>query len=149
NNFISNNINGGLNSVQRGTDFRDRQHSAALQLVSTHGNNLLNETRVQYAQRNQSRVPGSQAGSGPAIVVTGVASFGGPVEGNSDLGFGFTEKIFQVTDNVTYLRADHSYKMGFNAQFVRDTRTQTQIQLYTFPTVAAYLAARGGADRFS
>ena len=147
-NFISNNINGGLNSVQRGTDFRDRQHSAALQLVSTARGNLLNEARVQYATRDQSRVPGSQAGAGPAIVVTGVANFGGPLATNADVGFGFTEKIFQVTDNVTQLRGNHSYKMGFNAQFVRDTRTQTSIQLYTFPTVAAYLAARGGVDRF-
>jgi hypothetical protein len=148
-NFISNNINGGLNSVQRGTDFRDRQHSAALQLVSTGGNRLLNEARVQYAQRDQSRVPGAEAGTGPAIVVTGVANFGGPLATNADVGFGFTEKIFQVTDNVTYLRSNHSYKMGFNAQLVRDSRTQTQIQLYTFPTVAAYIAARSGADRFS
>ena len=147
-NFISNNINGGLNSVQRGTDFRDRQHSAALQLVSTARGNLLNEARVQYATRDQSRVPGSQAGTGPAIVVTGVANFGAPLATNADVGFGFTEKIFQVTDNVTKLRGNHSYKMGFNAQFVRDTRTQTSIQLYTFPTVAAYLAARTGADRF-
>ena len=148
-NFITNNIGGGLNSVQRGTDFRDRQHSASAQLVSTIGSRLLNEARVQYAQRNQSRVAGSQAGSGPAIEVSGVAMFGGPVATNSDLGFGFTEKIFQVLDNVTYIRADHSYKMGFNAQFVRDSRTQTQIQLYTFPTVAAYLSARSGADRFT
>jgi len=148
-NFISNNINGGLNSVERGTDFRDRQHSTALQLVSARGSNLLNEARVQYAQRNQSRVPGSQAGTGPAILVTGVANFGGPVATNADVGFGFTEKIFQVTDNVTYLRGDHSYKMGFNTQVVRDARTQTQIQLYTFPTSAAFLAARSGVDRFS
>src|SRR5439155_1551023 len=85
-------------------------------VISTKGSKLLNEARVQYAQRDQSRVPGSQAGSGPAIVVTGVANFGGPVAANADVGFGFTEKIFQVTDNVTYLRGDHSYKMGFNAQ---------------------------------
>ena len=148
-NFISNNIGGGLNSVQRGTDFSDRQHSAAAQLVSTIGSNLLNEARVQYATRDQSRVPGSQAGTGPAIVVSGVANFGGPIAANADAGFGFTEKIFQVIDNVTYIRGDHSYKLGFSGQFVRDTRTQTQLQLYTFPSAAAYLAARSGADRFT
>jgi len=76
-NFIANNIGGGTTSVQRATDFTDTQHSFAAQLVSTFGNNLLNELRVQYATRDQGRVPGSQAGTGPAINVTGAANFGG------------------------------------------------------------------------
>ncbi|MBI2219782.1 MAG: TonB-dependent receptor [Acidobacteria bacterium] len=145
-NFITNNIGGGLNSVQRGTNFKDRQHSTAAQLVSTIGQAVLNEARVQYATRDQSRVPGDQAGSGPAIAISGVANFGGPVAGGADAGFGFTERIFQVLDNVTVLRGDHSYKFGFSAQFVHDTRTQTQFQLYTFPTIDAYLAAAAGAN---
>ena len=145
-NFITNNVGGGITSVQRGTDFTDRQHSAAAQLVSTFGDNMLNELRVQYAKRTQGRVPGSQAGTGPAITVSGVADFGGPIAGNSDAGFGFTEAITQVLDNVTYLRGAHSYKMGFSSQFVSDSRTQTLIQLYTFPTIDSYLAARSGAN---
>ena len=66
-NFIPNNIgstsSGVPNSVQQGTDFSDRQHSTAGQLVSTIGSRVLNELRVQYATRTQARVPGSQAGS--------------------------------------------------------------------------------------
>ncbi|HSL22304.1 MAG TPA: TonB-dependent receptor [Vicinamibacterales bacterium] len=145
-NFISNNIGGGISSVQRGTDFTDRQHSAAAQLVSTFGSSLLNEARVQYAHRKQGRVPGSQAGTGPAILVSNVAAFGGPIASNADSGFGFTEGIFQVIDNFTYLRGDHSYKFGGTIQVVSDTRTQTQFQLYTFPNVDAYLSARAGTN---
>jgi hypothetical protein len=145
-NAISNNIGGGITSVQRATDFADRQHSTAGQVVSTFGSNLLNELRVQYATRSQARVPGSQAGTGPAINVAGAANFGGPIAGAADAGFGFTENIFQVLDNVTYIRGDHAYKVGFSGQFVKDSRTQTQFQLYTFPNVAAYLAARSGAN---
>lgn len=148
-NFISNNIGGGITSVQRATDFTDRQHSTAGQVVSTFGNNLLNELRVQYATRAQARVPGSQAGNGPAINITGVAQFGGPVAGAADAGFGFTENIFQVLDNVTYIRGDHAFKVGFSGQFVKDTRTQTQFQLFTFANVAAYQAARSGANPFA
>lgn len=147
-NFISNNVGGGLTSVQRGTDFTDRQHSFASQLVSTFGTNLLNEVRVQYATREQGRQPGSQAGTGPAINITGVANFGGPIAGATDAGFGFTQKIFQVIDNFTYIRGDHSYKFGFSFQNVKDTRTTPQYQLYTFPSVAAYQAAASGANRF-
>jgi hypothetical protein len=151
-NAISNNIgsetSGAPNSVQQGTDFADRQHSTAAQVVSTFGASMLNELRVQYATRSQARVPGSQAGIGPAIRIAGVANFGGPVAGSADSGFGFTENIFQVLDNFTHIRGNHSYKFGFSSQFVKDTRTQTQFQLYTFPSVAAYQAAASGANRF-
>ena len=61
-NFINNNIGGGLNSVQRGTDFSDRQHSTAAQLISTLTPTVLNELRVQYATRAQGRVPGLRSG---------------------------------------------------------------------------------------
>ena len=87
-NFITNNIGGGINSVQRGTDFSDRQHSTAAQLISTIRTDLLNELRVQYATRAQGRVPGRAAGTGPAINVTNVANFGGPIAGDADAGFG-------------------------------------------------------------
>lgn len=148
-NFISNNIGGGLNSVQRGTDFKDRQHSVAAQLVSTFGANVLNELRVQYAGRDQSRVPGDQAGTGPAIAISGAANFGGPVATASDAGFGFTQNIFQVIDNFTFIRGDHAVKLGFSFQNVQDTRTIPQSQQYTFSSVANYLAARSGANPFA
>jgi hypothetical protein len=77
-----------------------------------------------------------------------VANFGGPVHNNFDSGFGFNEGIFQVLDNVTYIRGNHAYKFGFNTQVVSDSRTQTLIQLYTFANTDAYLAARSGANPF-
>jgi hypothetical protein len=147
-NFITNNIGGGITSIQRATNFVDRQHSTAGQLVSTFGNSLLNEARIQYATRSQSRAPGTQAGSGPAINVSGIANFGGPIGAAADSGFGFTEGMFSFTDNFTFLRANHSYKFGVSAQSVHDTRTQTQFQLYTFQSVDTYLAARSGANPF-
>jgi Carboxypeptidase regulatory-like domain/TonB dependent receptor-like, beta-barrel len=148
-NFITNNIGGGITSVQRATNFNDRQHSTAGQLVSTFGNSLLNEARVQYATRAQSRGPGTLAGIGPAINVSGVANFGGPIGAAADSGFGFTEGIFSVTDNFTFLRANHAYKFGASVQAIHDTRTQTQFQLYTFASVDAYLSAKSGATPFS
>jgi hypothetical protein len=151
-NAIPNNIgstsSGVPNSVQQGTDFSDRQHSTAGQLVSTIGSRMLNELRVQYATRTQSRVPGSQAGTGPGIRINGVANFGGPVQANADSGFGFTEGIFQILDNLTYIRGNHAYKFGVNMQAVNDSRTQTLIQLYTFANIDAFLAAQSGANRF-
>jgi hypothetical protein len=145
-NFITNNIGGGITSVERGTDFSDRQHSTGVQLISTLTPTLLNELRTQYATRAQGRVPGEFAGTGPAITVTGVANFGGPVAGLSDAGFGFTQDVFQVSNNLTQIRGDHAYKFGLDIQRVMDTRTSSPQQAYTFASIDNYLAAVSGAN---
>ena len=147
-NFITNNIGSGINSVERGTDFSDRQHSTALQVISTIRPTLLNELRVQYATRAQGRVPGDAAGTGPAITISGVANFGGAIGSLADAGFGFTQDVFQVSNNVTHIRGDHAYKFGIDAQHVADTRTNAAMQLYTFSSVNNYLAAKSGANPF-
>jgi hypothetical protein len=148
-NFINNNVGGGLTSVQRGTDFNDRQHSTGVQLISTLTPTLLNELRTQYATRAQGRTPGSDAGTGPAINISGVANFGGPIAGLSDAGFGFTQDVFQVSNNLTHIRGDHAYKFGFDVQRVMDTRTNSPQQVYTFASVNNYLAARNGTNPFA
>jgi hypothetical protein len=147
-NFITANVGNGIGSVQRATDFADRQHSTAAQLVSTVRTNLLNELRVQYATRAQSRIPAGLAGTGPAINVTGVANFGGPISSLTDAGFGFTQDVAQLNNSLTYLWGDHAIKGGFDIQNVQDTRTSTPFQLYTFANTAAYLAARNGSSPF-
>lgn len=148
-NFITANVGGGILSSQRANDFADRQHSTAAQLISTIGANLLNELRVQYATRAQSRVPNAVSGSGPAINIPNVANFGGPVASIADAGFGFTQDVLQVNDSMTLLRGDHAYKAGMDLQFVADTRRAGAASLYTFPTAAAYLAARNGTNPYS
>jgi outer membrane receptor protein involved in Fe transport len=145
---ITNNVGGGITSVQRGTDFADRQHSTSVQLISTLRPTLLNELRLQYATRAQSRTPGDRAGTGPAINITNVANFGGAIGALTDAGFGFTQDVAQLNNSLTWLRGAHSFKVGFDAQHVADSRTSTQFQLYTFPTVASYLAAANGTNRF-
>ncbi len=146
-NFISANVGGGNVSVQRANDFADRQHSTGAQLISTIGSGMLNELRVQYATRAQSRVANPLSGTGPAINVTGVANFGGSVAATTDVGFGFTQNVAQVNNSTTLLRGNHAMKAGFDLQWVADTRNSGAAQLYTFPNAAAYLAARDGTNR--
>ena len=148
-NFITANVGGGIGSVERATDFADRQHSTAVQLISTIRTNLLNELRVQHATRAQGRTPAALAGTGPAINIANVANFGGPVASLTDAGFAFTQDVSQLNNSLTYLVGDHSFKAGFDAQHVADSRTSTPFQLYTFPTVAAYQSAKSGANPFA
>jgi hypothetical protein len=140
------NILGGLNTVDWGTDFQDRMDSASAQLISSFGPDRLNELRVQFARRHQARTASEGAGTGPAITVSGVANFGGPVAGVSDAGFDFSQKIWQIIDNFTLLHGRHSFKAGFDVQYIDDYRQNNLFQLYTFPTIDAYLAARNGTS---
>jgi len=54
-----------------------------------------------------------------------------------------------VIDNFTWIAGDHSFKLGFSVQDVADTRTATSTQLYTFASVAGYLAAKNGVNPFA
>ena len=115
--------------------------SASAQLVSTLGSDKLNELRVQYARRHQFRTPSDTAADGPAITVTGVANFGGPRIGDTNaVGFDFNQGIWQVIDNLTWIRGKHGFKAGIDAQFIADDRVRGERFLYTFPTNDAYLA---------
>jgi hypothetical protein len=139
-----NNVGGGLNSTQVSTDFLDSMNSVAGQVVSTFGAAQLNEFRVQFANRHQSRVANALSGTGPRINIPGVANFGGPNAGTADAGFDFKQNIWQVIDNFTWLRGNHSYKFGLDAQFIHDSRTASLFAVYSFPSIDAYLSALNG-----
>src|SRR5471032_1877797 len=145
------NSGGGTATLERATNFLDAMDSSAGQLVSSLGSNKLNELRFQYAHRHQGSVANSDSGSGPAISISSPAvAFGGPwsATGQGNAGFDFKQDITQVIDNFTYIRAAHSYKFGFDMQHIYDERTAAPQWLYTFPTTAAYLAAKAGTAPF-
>ena len=102
------NIGGGLNTVDRATDFNDRMDSASVQLISSFGTSRLNELRVQFARRHQFRTASENAGTCPAIVVSGIANFRCPLDATQSAGFDFSQKIWQVSDNFTWMRGRHS-----------------------------------------
>jgi hypothetical protein len=145
-NSSASNIGGGLTTTDRATDFTDRMDSASAQLVSSLGSSKLNELRVQYARRHQFRTLADSSVAGPAITVSGVANFGGPRIGDTNsVGFDFNQGIWQAIDNLTWLHGKHSFKVGLDTQFIADDRVKGERFLYTFPTSAAYLAAKSGA----
>jgi hypothetical protein len=144
------NSGGALQSLEWATDFLDAMDSVAGQVVSTLGASKLNEFRAQYAHRHQSSTRNADSGTGPAVTVTGVASFGSPLgaTGQGSDGFDFKQNITQVIDNFTYLRAAHAYKVGVDFQSIHDERTAAPQFLYTFGSIAAYNAAKAGTNPF-
>ena len=141
------NVGGGANTIQRGTDFNDKMNTVSAQLVSQLGGTRLNELRVQFAQRDQSRVA-SESVTGPAINITGAQAinFGSPLDGTASAGFIFNTKIFQIVNNFSWTVGKHSMKAGIDLQHIDDTRQNTLRAQYTFTSVAAYLAAKNGTN---
>ena len=142
------NSGGGLASLEQATNFLDAMDSVAGQVVSTIGSSKLNEFRMQYAHRHQGSVANSDSGTGPAVSITGIASFGSPTSGTGqgNAGFDFKQNITQFIDNFTYIRAAHSYKFGIDMQMIHDERIAAPQFLYTFPSIAAYQAAKAGTN---
>src|SRR3982750_183686 len=140
------NVGAGLTTTDRATDFTDRMDSASGQLVSTIGQSMLNELRVQYARRHQFRTQGLSV-EGPAITVSGIAQFGGARLGDTNsVGFDFNQGITQAIDNVSWIRGKHALKAGVDAQFIGDRRVRGEQFVYTFPSTAAYLDAKSGVN---
>lgn len=67
--------------------------------------------------------------------------------GNSlDTGYLFDEMTPEFTDNFSWNRGAHGFKFGGSVRAARDTQVQPTIANYTFPNVAAYLAAKSGVN---
>lgn len=141
---------GGNTALERSVDFKDRMYSHAVQLVSTVGKTSLNELRLQVARRHQVRTAHPGTPTGIAITING-----GTVNGvNNNIAFGaptgdgedFYQRVSQILDNFTYLKGSHSFKAGFDFQYIQDHRAVPLPATYTFPTVASYLAAKAGTN---
>jgi hypothetical protein len=137
--------NGGLNALGAGADFQDRAHIGGLQLLTTFSPTALNELRASEPYRNEHHVADALTGPGPVIIITGVATFNG-TQNNGDR---FGEKIPSVSDNFTKVHGAHTIKAGFGWQLNNDNQIGDVFSAYTFPTTAAYLSAKSGANPLS
>jgi hypothetical protein len=133
---------GGQYLVDRTFNFADRSHAGAAQLVSVLSSNAVNEARLQIPFRSQAQNRFQATGTGPSITIPGVAYFGNSL----DAGYRFDEMTPEFTDNFSWNRGAHALKFGGSLRGARDTQVQPTIANYTFPNVAAYLAAKSGAS---
>ena len=135
------NNGGGLTLVSQTYNFVDRSHAGAVQLISTLSSNAVNEFRLQIPNRAQAQNTFQANVAGPSITVSGVANFGN----SPNTGFLYNERTPEITDNFSYNLGSHSLKVGTSIRWIRDIQTQAIAATYTFPSIAAYLAAVSGA----
>ena len=134
---------GGTTTIERGFDYKDAMSSTAAQFVSNWGSNRLNELRTQYARRHFHR-RSHDGPDGISVTITNAISFGHPTSDGED----FVQGITQVLDNFTVIKGRHSFKQGFDFQYVNDSRAVPLTAVYTFPTLASYQAAKAGTAPF-
>ncbi|MBA3442122.1 MAG: TonB-dependent receptor [Pyrinomonadaceae bacterium] len=142
-NAIINNNGGGLTTLERTTDFLDASDSVGVQLISTFSPTLLNELRYQYARRNSRNNANENSSTAPAVIISGIASFGEPPDANTILPL---ETSNQLLDNLTFTRGSHTMKFGAGFNLIDDTRRSGVFAGYTFPNIAAYGAAVSGTN---
>ena len=145
NEYPFNSQNGGLNALSAASDFHDRAHIGGFQLLTTFSPTALNELRASEPYRNEHHVDDPLTGPGPAITITGIATFNGTTSAESR----FAEKIPSVNDNFTKISGTHTIKAGFGFQQNNDNQLSAVYSQYTFSSIANYLAAESGASPYS
>lgn len=134
-------ILGGLNTLERGVNSGTAGYGMAVQLASF-APRLLNEFRFQYAQRRANEPCRNEfSGTGPSITITGVANFGSPVCPDDR-----SIRITQFQDNLTRTTGAHVVKFGGGFNFNNSLARAPIFSSYTFPSIAAYVAARNGTN---
>ncbi|MDQ3754055.1 MAG: TonB-dependent receptor, partial [Acidobacteriota bacterium] len=135
-------IPGGLSTLERSTDASSVDYGLAVQLASFTPQ-VLNEFRFQYAQRRTPNLRNEFSGASPAITITRVANFGS----NADTGTNFpAHRITQIQDNLTRTTGARVVKFGSGFIFYNHTERSALVSSYTFPSIAAYVAARNGSN---
>ncbi len=127
---------GGLNSVSRGTNLDNLDQTVTASNVTTISPRTINEARFQYT-RSRLAAPVNDP-VGPAVNITGVASFGtatfSPLGRDIDL--------LEIVDNVSTQRGKHSLKGGVDFLYNRvNIFFPGAFQgVYTFNTLASFLS---------
>jgi carboxypeptidase family protein len=97
---------GGLNAVSRGTGLSDTDQTVVVNNVTTFSSLTVSEARFQYTNSRLDAPVNDEVG--PAVNIAGVANFGtatvSPLARDINL--------FEVVDNVSTQRGDHSLKFG-------------------------------------
>lgn len=132
-NLSPDNIAGQLNTLQRSIDFNDVSKSLGIQLASSLTTDILNEFRFQYASRDSRNLANANSGTGPSIVISGVANFGAPEDDDTIAPL---EKTTQFQDNVTLTKGNHAVKVGGGLIRIANTRRSNVFARYTFRDIA-------------
>ena len=132
---------GALNALSRGAGLFDRDHNLAINNLWTASANQLHETRFQYTHSDLEAPVNDLIG--PAVNISGVASFGTATFSPTGRGI----DLFELTHNVTWTRGTHSLRFGadYLHNRVRIDFPGALQGVYTFRNLSDFLAGNYGS----
>ncbi len=127
---------GGLSAPSASANLFDTDHSIAVSNIATCSRKLVNETRGQFTSSNLEAPPSDPIG--PAVSISGVASFGT----SSGSPTGRNNRLYEVVDNVSFVKGAHAIRFGANFLYNDDTITYPRSfrGSYSFSSLANFLS---------
>lgn len=135
---------GALADVSFGTAVRDTNHTVAVSNIATLSPRTFNETRGQFTYDSLTAPSNTQ--NSPAIVISGVATFGR----FSSSPTARLNYLYELVDNLVLQRGAHTMKTGFDFLHNNDTITfpMSIAGSYTFASLAAFQAGGSSYSTF-
>jgi len=127
---------GGLSASTASANLNDDDQSVAASNILTLTPRMVNETRGQYWYSSLLAPPSDLVG--PAVSISGVASFG-TLSGSPT---GRLNKLGEFVDNLSYQTGAHAIRVGFEYLYNNDTITfpRTFRGSYSFSSMANFLS---------
>ncbi len=140
NDFPFNTQVGSLNTRSTGVDFVDRAHVFGLQLVTSVSDHITNELRFSVPFRANAHFAGPSGGTGPAIIIAGVANIGASSNGGDQ----YTDKVPSGNDNISIIKGAHAMKFGYNLSAIENRQRALSFNEYTFSNTTVNVSNGAG-----
>jgi hypothetical protein len=126
---------GGLSAPSASANLFDTDQTIAASNILTLSPRMVNETRVQFTNSNLSAPPSDPIG--PAVSISGVASFG-TLSGSPT---GRVNQLYEGTDSLSMQHGAHAIRVGVDFLYNNDTITfpRTIRGSYSFSSLANFL----------
>ena len=136
---------GGLSAPSASANLDDTDQTVALSNIATLSSRLVNETRAQFTNSNLKAPPSDPIG--PAVSISGVASFG-TLSGSPT---GRANKLVEGVDNLSYQAGAHAIRVGVDFLYNDDMITfpRTYRGSYSFSSLANFLSGTYNSSGFT
>ena len=136
---------GGLSAPTASANLTDTDHAIAVSNVTTLSSRMVNEARGQFANSDLKAPPSDP--TGPAVSISGVASFG-TLSGSPT---GRLNRLGELADNLSYQAGAHAIRVGADFLYNDDTITfpKSIHGSYAFSSLANFLAGTYNASGFT
>jgi len=127
---------GGLSAPSASANLFDTDQTVAASNIVTLSSRVVNETRVQFTNSNLAAPPSDTVG--PAVSISGVASFG-TLSGSPT---GRVNRLYEGTDSLSVQHGAHAIRVGVDFLYNDDTITfpRTYRGSYAFSSLANFLS---------